>query len=299
MSTPARAYASRGDERYHPTARLRPNRLNQSFLPTHSRIRSTTPKGTSCKSHVNAERSERRCRAPVRWSSPFSLTAVSTVPRKPRTPLSAAHVADVLAAVKRSRAPRASSRLLHGAQSEPKRVLDRSASATVPKFQTGDRSRAYRRHRGALSRKTRNVTSIAFALTDRSRVEHAAEAAGVSRRRRPRRDRSIRRPIARNPKNRSSLDDDHDRRRTTGDTDVRCNVRNSKRARNAAEIVGEAVNFARILALTPANDMTPSILAVARGRHREEIRPHVPRARRSGDAGQGHGFDPRRLARQR
>jgi leucyl aminopeptidase len=147
--------------------------------------------------------------------------------------------------------------LLHGAQSEPKRVLVVGLGERA-KFSEA----ALAKYAGTAVRYLgkRNVTSLAFALPLEA-LEHPAEAAafvveGAL-------GGTIDSTTYRTEPDKPILLEDVILLSTSGPTafDAAALEAGVERGR----IIGEAVNFARILALTPANDMTPTILASRAG----------------------------------
>jgi leucyl aminopeptidase len=143
--------------------------------------------------------------------------------------------------------------LLHGAQSEPKRVLV---------VGLGDRAKfsaaALAKYAGTAVRYLgkRNVTSIAFALPAEVGA-HAAEAAGFIVE--GALGGTIDSTTYRTEPEKPILLDEIAILANAGETSF--DVATLESGAERGRIIGEAVNFARILALTPANDMTPTILA--------------------------------------
>ena len=133
---------------------------------------------------------------------------------------------------------------------------------------------------------------MAFALPDEAQAEHAARRFG-GRRGRDRRDRSTERRIAPNP--------------TSPSSPTRSPIFAGTLDRSALEagvargtVLGEAVNFARLMALTPGNDMTPTHMAErAPGARPPQAGLEFDVLDEARDGSEGDGFAARRLARLR
>jgi leucyl aminopeptidase len=143
--------------------------------------------------------------------------------------------------------------LLHGSQGDPKRVLvlGLGERATFKPVALAKYAGAAVRYLGK-----RNVTRIAFALPLEA-AAHATEAAGFIVE--GALGGTIDSTTYRTEPEKPILLDEIAILSSAGGTTFDASALEAGTERG--RIIGEAVNFARILALTPANDMTPSILA--------------------------------------